>query len=60
MVEPARRPKPEADNSKSLKDRERLREQERRRRAAMANQIDMNAQSELMASFEEMLWYRQF
>ncbi|XP_064649292.1 bromodomain-containing protein 3-like isoform X2 [Lineus longissimus] len=37
------------------KERERLREQERRRRAAQANRIDMNAQSELMASFEEML-----
>ncbi|XP_041370721.1 bromodomain-containing protein 3-like isoform X2 [Gigantopelta aegis] len=37
------------------KERERQREQDRRRREAMANKIDMNAQSELMASFEEML-----
>ncbi|KAL3871462.1 hypothetical protein ACJMK2_039458 [Sinanodonta woodiana] len=37
------------------KERERLKAQERRRREAMANQIDMNAQSDLMASFEEML-----
>lgn len=37
------------------KERERLKEQERRRREALANRIDMNAQSDLMASFEEML-----
>ncbi|XP_041974160.1 bromodomain-containing protein 3-like isoform X2 [Aricia agestis] len=38
-------------------DRERLRqrEQERRRREAMAGQIDMNMQSDLMAAFEESL-----
>ncbi|XP_021349026.1 bromodomain-containing protein 3-like isoform X3 [Mizuhopecten yessoensis] len=39
----------------AAKQRERMKEQERRRREAMAHRIDMNAQSELMASFEEML-----
>jgi flagellar biosynthesis GTPase FlhF len=39
----------------SQKERERLREQERRRLAAKASRIDMTAQSELMASFEENL-----
>ncbi|XP_029658455.1 bromodomain-containing protein 3 isoform X3 [Octopus sinensis] len=37
------------------KERERLKEQERRRREATANQIDLNEQSDLMASFEGML-----
>ncbi|XP_028169621.1 bromodomain-containing protein 3 [Ostrinia furnacalis] len=35
--------------------RQRQREQERRRREAMAGQIDMNLQSDLMAAFEESL-----
>ncbi|XP_074655384.1 bromodomain-containing protein 2-like isoform X2 [Tubulanus polymorphus] len=43
------------DPIQAQKERDRLREQERRRRAAQVNRIDMNAQSELMASFEEML-----
>lgn len=43
----------EAD--KKAKEIERRKEQERRRREAMANRIDMNAQSDLMASFEEMM-----
>ncbi|XP_031333781.1 bromodomain-containing protein 3-like isoform X3 [Photinus pyralis] len=34
------------------RERQRLREQERRRREALANQIDMNMQSDLMAAFE--------
>ncbi|KAI4457991.1 c-terminal domain of bromodomain protein 4 [Holotrichia oblita] len=34
------------------RDRQRLREQERRKREALANQIDMNMQSDLMAAFE--------
>ncbi|XP_031780374.1 bromodomain-containing protein 3 isoform X9 [Nasonia vitripennis] len=37
------------------RERQRLREQERRRREAMAGQIDMNMQSDLMAAFEESL-----
>ncbi|XP_066955617.1 bromodomain testis-specific protein-like isoform X4 [Macrobrachium rosenbergii] len=42
------------DNAKlSDRDRQKLREQERRRREAMAGQIDMNRQSDLMAAFEE-------
>ncbi|KAI4457989.1 polycomb-like transcription factor [Holotrichia oblita] len=36
------------------RDRQRLREQERRKREALANQIDMNMQSDLMAAFEEL------
>ncbi|XP_071156069.1 bromodomain-containing protein 3-like isoform X2 [Mytilus edulis] len=43
----------EAD--RKAKEIERRKEQERRRREAMANRIDMNAQSDLMASFEEMM-----
>uniref|UniRef100_A0A131XJ13 Putative transcription initiation factor tfiid subunit bdf1 n=1 Tax=Hyalomma excavatum TaxID=257692 RepID=A0A131XJ13_9ACAR len=39
----------------SERERQRLREQERRRREAMAVQIDMNRQSDIMATFEEML-----
>ncbi|CAG4924831.1 unnamed protein product [Colias eurytheme] len=39
----------------SERDRQRQREQERRRREAMAGQIDMNMQSDLMAAFEESL-----
>jgi hypothetical protein len=38
--------------SVSERERQRLREQERRRREAMAGQIDMNRQSDIMASFE--------
>ncbi|XP_013384313.1 bromodomain-containing protein 3 isoform X2 [Lingula anatina] len=45
----------EQEKRNAERERERMRETERRRRAALANQIDMNAQSELMASFEEML-----
>ncbi|XP_023215868.1 bromodomain-containing protein 3-like isoform X2 [Centruroides sculpturatus] len=41
--------------SVSERERQRLREQERRRREAMAGQIDMNRQSDIMATFEEML-----
>ena len=37
----------------SERERQRQREQERRKREAMANQIDMNRQSDLMAAFEE-------
>ncbi|CAG0914242.1 unnamed protein product [Notodromas monacha] len=36
-------------------ERAKLREQERRRREALANQIDMNQQSNMMAAFEESL-----
>ncbi|XP_071564475.1 homeotic protein female sterile isoform X3 [Temnothorax nylanderi] len=43
------------DKSASERERLRLREQERRRREAMAGQIDMNMQSDLMAAFEESL-----
>lgn len=43
----------EAD--KKAKEIERRKEQERRRREATANMIDLNAQSEMMASFEEMM-----
>lgn len=45
----------EAKRSNAMKERERLREQERRRREAMANHIDMNQQSNIMATFEETL-----
>ncbi|GAB6021940.1 hypothetical protein CHUAL_006101 [Chamberlinius hualienensis] len=37
------------------RERQRLKEQERRRREAMARQIDMNSQSDIMATFEETL-----
>ncbi|XP_011329993.1 bromodomain-containing protein 2 isoform X3 [Ooceraea biroi] len=43
------------DKSGAERERQRLREQERRRREAMAGQIDMNMQSDLMAAFEESL-----
>ncbi|XP_032671796.1 bromodomain-containing protein 4-like isoform X4 [Odontomachus brunneus] len=43
------------DRSAAERERQRLREQERRRREAMAGQIDMNMQSDLMAAFEESL-----
>lgn len=47
-------PTPTHDSAKlSDRDRQKLREQERRRREAMAGQIDMNRQSDLMAAFEE-------
>ncbi|XP_017782486.1 PREDICTED: bromodomain-containing protein 2-like isoform X4 [Nicrophorus vespilloides] len=39
-------------SDRTERERQRLREQERRRREAMANQIDMNMQSDLMAAFE--------
>ncbi|KAK3088400.1 hypothetical protein FSP39_018721 [Pinctada imbricata] len=45
----------EQESKMAMKERERRREQERRKREAMANAIDMNAQSDLMASFEETL-----
>ncbi|XP_064615943.1 bromodomain-containing protein 3-like isoform X3 [Liolophura sinensis] len=45
----------EKEKASAMKQRERMKEQERRRREAMANQINMNEQSELMASFEEMM-----
>ncbi|KAI5700247.1 hypothetical protein M8J76_006116 [Diaphorina citri] len=41
--------------SMAERERQRLREQDRRRREAMASQIDMNMQSDLMAAFEESL-----
>ncbi|XP_025112371.1 bromodomain-containing protein 2-like isoform X3 [Pomacea canaliculata] len=41
------------EQANRVKEVERLKEQERRRREAMANKIDMNAQSDLMADFEE-------
>ncbi|KAK6641640.1 hypothetical protein RUM44_013355 [Polyplax serrata] len=44
-----------ADKSAAERERQRLREQERRRREALAGQIDMNMQSDLMAAFEESL-----
>ncbi|XP_058808868.1 homeotic protein female sterile-like [Phymastichus coffea] len=44
-----------ADKAAAERERQRLREQERRRREAMAGQIDMNMQSDLMAAFEESL-----
>ncbi|XP_049698046.1 bromodomain-containing protein 3 isoform X2 [Helicoverpa armigera] len=46
-----------APDKPAASERERLRqrEQERRRREAMAGQIDMNMQSDLMAAFEESL-----
>lgn len=44
-----------SSSAPSAIEREFLREQERRRRQALANQIDMNAQSDLMASFEKTL-----
>ncbi|KAG7171253.1 bromodomain-containing protein 4-like [Homarus americanus] len=51
---PPATPTPSHDNAKlSDRDRQKLREQERRRREAMAGQIDMNRQSDLMAAFEE-------
>ncbi|XP_076675191.1 homeotic protein female sterile isoform X5 [Andrena cerasifolii] len=43
------------DKAVAERERQRLREQERRRREAMAGQIDMNMQSDLMAAFEESL-----
>ncbi|XP_012278663.1 bromodomain-containing protein 4 isoform X2 [Orussus abietinus] len=43
------------DKAAAERERQRLREQERRRREALANQIDMNMQSDLMAAFEESL-----
>nr|XP_027198003.1 homeotic protein female sterile-like [Dermatophagoides pteronyssinus] len=46
---------PAFTNSVSERERQRQREQERRRREAIASQIDMNRQSDIMANFEEML-----
>ncbi|XP_075227735.1 homeotic protein female sterile-like isoform X2 [Lycorma delicatula] len=48
---------PGADKAAAERERERqrLREQERRRREALAGQIDMNMQSDVMAAFEESL-----
>lgn len=43
------------DKAAAERFRQRLREQERRRREAMAGQIDLNLQSELLAAFEESL-----
>ncbi|XP_034951015.1 homeotic protein female sterile-like isoform X2 [Chelonus insularis] len=43
------------DRAAAERERQRQREQERRRREAMANKIDMNLQSDLMAAFEETL-----
>ncbi|XP_045024726.1 bromodomain-containing protein 4 isoform X2 [Daphnia magna] len=42
-------------NADKERERQRLREQERRKREALAGQIDMNRQSDLMAAFEELL-----
>ncbi|XP_015114158.1 homeotic protein female sterile isoform X2 [Diachasma alloeum] len=44
-----------SDKAAAERERQRQREQERRRREAMANKIDMNMQSDLMAAFEETL-----
>uniref|UniRef100_A0A8D8LRN1 Bromodomain-containing protein 2 n=2 Tax=Cacopsylla melanoneura TaxID=428564 RepID=A0A8D8LRN1_9HEMI len=44
-----------SSNAERERQRAREREQERRRREAMASQIDMNMQSDLMAAFEETL-----
>ncbi|XP_024080312.1 bromodomain-containing protein 3-like isoform X2 [Cimex lectularius] len=44
-----------AEKAAADRERLRLREQERRRREALANQIDMNRQSDLLAEFEESL-----
>jgi bromodomain-containing protein 4 len=52
-MSPARTANSPGDAEKSERERQRLREQERRRREALAGQIDMNLQSELLAAFEE-------
>lgn len=44
-----------ADKAAAERERLRQREQERRRREALAGQIDMNRQSDLMAAFEQTL-----
>ncbi|KAK6195468.1 hypothetical protein SNE40_000893 [Patella caerulea] len=44
----------ELESVNRQKELQRQREQDRRRREAMATNIDMNAQSDIMASFEEM------
>merc|ERR1712071_704015 len=44
-----------ASTNDKERERQRMREQERRKREALAGQIDMNRQSDLMAAFEEML-----
>ncbi|XP_039288459.1 homeotic protein female sterile [Nilaparvata lugens] len=44
-----------SDKAAAERERQRLREQERRRREALAGQIDMNMQSDVMAAFEESL-----
>ncbi|XP_037963728.2 bromodomain-containing protein 3-like isoform X2 [Plutella xylostella] len=62
-VSPAPRPSPPAPAAPPPPDKpaaseralQRQREQERRRREALAGQIDMNMQSDLMAAFEESL-----
>lgn len=41
-----------AERQAKLKEQERLREQQRRRMEAQSNKIDMNFQSDLLASFE--------
>uniref|UniRef100_T1IR09 Bromo domain-containing protein n=1 Tax=Strigamia maritima TaxID=126957 RepID=T1IR09_STRMM len=55
--EDARRREAQTRQSQNVSERDRLRmrEQERRRREAMARQIDMNRQSDIMATFEETL-----
>lgn len=45
----------EVNTGMAEREKQRLREQDRRRREAMASQIDMNMQSDLMAAFEETL-----
>ena len=45
----------EARGEESTALMERKQEQERRQRASLVGQIDMNAQSDMMASFEEMI-----
>ncbi|XP_076353714.1 bromodomain-containing protein 3-like isoform X2 [Tachypleus tridentatus] len=45
----------DSQQASNERERQRLREQERRRREAMARQIDMNRQSDIMATFEENL-----
>ncbi|XP_073968991.1 bromodomain-containing protein 2-like isoform X4 [Rhodnius prolixus] len=48
-------PSSQVDKAAAERERLRQREQERRRREAMAGQIDINRQSDLMAAFEETL-----
>lgn len=44
-----------AVQSEAEREKQRRREQERRRREVMSGQIDMNAQNDIMTTFEEMM-----